>query len=97
METLYTYIATPLDRNFSIAGGVVRSQTKCSSSIAKCVIGLRLECRLALIELFKNIAKFYEFTNMPGFLIDGHMQGFIQRGGTLGPPQNSQCCYCNYL
>ena len=48
METLYVCTATPLDGNFSIIGGVVRSQTKRCSSKAKRTIGLKLEHRLAL-------------------------------------------------
>ena len=37
-----------LDHNCSIIVGVARSQTKRSSSYAKCVIGLKLGGRLAL-------------------------------------------------
>ena len=36
----YACIATPLDRNFSIFGGVAQSQTKRCISTTKCVIGL---------------------------------------------------------
>ena len=47
-ETPYAWIAMPLDRNFSIIGGVVRSQTKRCISTMKRTVGLKLECRLAL-------------------------------------------------
>ena len=39
---------TPLDRNFSIIGGVARSQTKRCISTTKRTVGLKLECRVAL-------------------------------------------------
>ena len=42
------YIATPLDRNFSIYMRVARLQTKRAISNAKHAIGLKLGGRLAL-------------------------------------------------
>ena len=42
METPYTCIATPLDRNFLIIGGVARSQTKRCISTMKCTVRLKL-------------------------------------------------------
>ena len=48
VETPYACIATPLDSNFSIIGGVARSQTKRCISTTKRAIGLRLERGLAV-------------------------------------------------
>ena len=52
MDTLYAYIATSSDCNFSFIVGVARSQTKRSSSKAKCAIGLG-----GRVELIKYTAK----------------------------------------
>ena len=70
-------IATPLDRNFSIVGGVVRSQTRHSSSTAKHAICLRLGGRLAIRYSYLNIQltkiSWVDEHGMAGFLRSGHI------------------------
>ena len=46
-EMPHAGLATPLDRNFLIIGGVARSQRKCCISVSKHAIGLKFDRGLA--------------------------------------------------